>query len=229
MARTRRSCSSPCGEQPAPVRLRWSCCTKAGLCFQGSYDDLLQHAPAPNRIEAIYGGYQHASAVGEFIGFDRRPFRLSCLLPPEPHSLNTAPPPGSFSQLFTLVRRQNILIWRDKAQIWLHLALLLSFSHPGRHLRHQRVTASSEHEPDASRPTSWKSMAENPRLHAGIVSAAALVSGLSMFQVILARPHGSQQRRPRNRQGARRPGKGIARGTYRPGPTPPPRSSSSLA
>src|SRR5476649_2940218 len=82
------------------------------LCFQGSYDELLRTHNTES-IEAIYGGYQHASAVGDFVGFDEdRSAELPP--PPDPHSLNTAPPPGSLSQLFTLVRRQNILLWRDK-------------------------------------------------------------------------------------------------------------------
>jgi len=87
------------------------------LCFQGSYKELFR-AHETDSIEAIFGGYQHASAMGDFVGFDED--RSGELPPaPEPSVLNTAPPPGSLSQLFTLVRRQNTLIWRDKAQMWL--------------------------------------------------------------------------------------------------------------
>ncbi len=152
------------------------------LVFQGAYDDLLAHHQTDS-IEAIYGGYQHASAMGEFVGFDED--RSGELPPaPEPHSLNTAPPPGSLSQLFTLVRRQNILIWRDKAQIWLHLALLFSF--PGLvaifatnglpQVRSLSLEIS---------PNMLQTMKESFDYLKESFSAAALVSGLSMFQVIL--------------------------------------------
>jgi ABC-type multidrug transport system ATPase subunit len=152
------------------------------LCFQGPYEQLLQ-THGTDSIESIYGSYQHASSMGEFIGFDED--RSSELPPPpEPHSLNTAPPPGSFSQLFTLVRRQNILIWRDKAQIWLHLALLLSFpvlvaifaTNGLPQVRSMSLTIETN---------PLKSMAENLAYMQESFSAAALVSGLSMFQVIL--------------------------------------------
>ena len=152
------------------------------LVFQGAYDDLLTHHQTDS-IKAIYGGYQHASAMGEFVGFDED--RSGELPPaPEPHSLNTAPPPGSLSQLFTLVRRQNILIWRDKAQIWLHLVLLLSF--PG------LVAIFATNGLPQVRSMSLEiqtnvvqSLADALAYMKESFSAAALVSGLSMFQVIL--------------------------------------------
>ncbi len=39
------------------------------LCFQGPYDQLLA-THGSESIEAIYGGYQHASLEGSFVGFD---------------------------------------------------------------------------------------------------------------------------------------------------------------
>jgi ABC-type multidrug transport system ATPase subunit len=152
------------------------------LCFQGPYDELLR-SHNTDSIEAIYGGYQHASVTGQFIGFDEdRSGELP--VPPEPHSLNTAPPPGSFSQLFTLLRRQNVLLWRDKAQLWLHLILLVTF--PGLvaifatnglpAVRNMSLTIQSN---------MLKSMADTLAYVQDSFSAAALVSGLAMFQVIL--------------------------------------------
>src|SRR5262249_9539097 len=92
------------------------------LCHQGPYDDFLAHYQAES-IESIFGGYQQASWRGEFAGFDEN--RSHELPPaPAPHALNTAPPPSSLSQFLTLVRRQYVLIVRDRAQLWLHLALL---------------------------------------------------------------------------------------------------------
>ena len=152
------------------------------LCFQGSYDDLLRTHETES-IEAIYGSYQHASANGEFVGFDAdRSGELPP--PPSPHSLNTAPPPGSVSQLFTLLRRQNILLWRDKAQIWLHLALLLSFP--------ALVAIFATNGLPQVRSMSLnletnivQTLAETLAHVQESVSAATLVSGLAMFQVIL--------------------------------------------
>ena len=152
------------------------------LCFQGSYEELL-HRHGTDSIEAIYGGYQHASAVGEFVGFDEdRSGELPP--PPEPHSLNTAPPPGSVSQLLTLLRRQHILIWRDKAQMWLHLILLLTFP--------ALVAIFATNGLPQVRSMSLnletnivKSLADTLAYVNESFSAAALVSGLAMFQVIL--------------------------------------------
>ena len=152
------------------------------LCFQGPYDDLLS-THGTESIEAIYGGYQHASAIGEFVGFDQD--RSGELPPaPEPTSLNTAPPPGSLSQLFTLLHRQNILMWRDKAQIGLHLALLFSFPALvaifATNGLPQVQSLSLEIQTNVV-----KSMEETILNMKDSFSAAALVSGLSMFQVIL--------------------------------------------
>lgn len=95
------------------------------LCFQGPYDELLSSHHAES-IEPIFGSYREASATGNFTGFDGD--RSSELPPrPEPHALNTAPPPGRVSQFLTLVRRQYILLCRDRVQLWLHLALLITF------------------------------------------------------------------------------------------------------
>ena len=152
------------------------------LCFQGVYDQLLS-THGTESIEAIYGGYQHASSTGDFVGFDQdRSAELPA--PPDPHSLNTAPPPGSLSQLFTLLRRQNVLIWRDKAQLWLHLVLLISF--PA--LVAIFATNGLPQVPIMSlsiEPNIVKSLAEALSYTKDSFSAAALVSGLAMFQVIL--------------------------------------------
>jgi ABC transport system ATP-binding/permease protein len=152
------------------------------LCFQGTYDALLE-THGTESIEAIYGGYQHASATGEFVGFDEdRTGELPP--PPAPHSLNTAPPPGSFSQLFTLVKRQNVLLWRDKAQLWLHLILLLTF--PG--LVAIFATNGLPQVQSLSLNLQTNIVQSLTEMLANVensYTAASLVSGLAMFQVIL--------------------------------------------
>jgi hypothetical protein len=153
------------------------------LCFQGPYDELF-HTHQTDSIEAIYGGYQQASATGDFIGFDAD---RSGELParPEPSALNTAPPPGNLSQLFTLMRRQYILLFRDRAQLWLHLSLLITFpilvaifaTKGLPHLQAIKVT---------KLPTDIiQTMVNGLTDLKQTFSTALLVSGLSMFQVIL--------------------------------------------
>jgi ABC-type multidrug transport system ATPase subunit len=152
------------------------------LCFQGPFDALLSTHKTES-IEAIYGGYQHASATGDFVGFDED--RSGELPPaPAPRSLNTAPPPGSLSQLSTLVRRQFVLLARDKAQIWLHLALLVTFPllvaiFATKGLPQVRTLSLS------IEPNIIQTLAENLAYMKESFAAASLVSGLAMFQVIL--------------------------------------------
>lgn len=152
------------------------------LCFQGSYDQLL-HTHGTDSIEAIYGGYQHASATGDFVGFDED--RSGELPPtPEPRSLNTAPPPGSLSQLLTLVRRQFILLGRDKSQLWLHLALLVTF--PALVAIFATKGLPNVHNLSLSIETNIvQSLADDLTYLKESFAAASLVSGLAMFQVIL--------------------------------------------
>ena len=152
------------------------------LCFQGTYDELF-HTHQTESIETIYGGYQQASATGDFVGFDTD---RSWELPPrpEPHSLNTAPPPNSLSQLFVLVRRQNLLLWRDKAQMGLHLGLLLTF--PGLVAIFATNGLPQVRNMSLNLETNIvKSLADTLAYVQESFSAAALVSGLAMFQVIL--------------------------------------------
>jgi len=152
------------------------------LCFQGVYDELLRSHQSDS-IEAIYGGYQHASAIGEFVGFDAdRSGELPP--PPEPHSLNTAPPPASFSQLSTLVYRQFILLGREKSQIFLHLALLVTF--PALVAIFGYKGLPNVRQLSLSLDTNiLKTMADQLEYLKESFSAASLVSGLAMFQVIL--------------------------------------------
>jgi len=158
------------------------------LCFHGPYDELLR-THGTESVEAIFGGYQEASTTGTFVGFDAdRSAELPA--PPDTRSLNTAPPPGSISQLFTLIRRQYTLLCRDRTQLWLHLSLLITFpllvaifalnGLPKVHemampnlLQHQ-----SEIDLIRNRIQGLKDLNES-------LNTAMLVSGLAIFQVIL--------------------------------------------
>jgi ABC-type multidrug transport system ATPase subunit len=152
------------------------------LCFQGPFDELLA-AHEADSIEAIFSAYQEASTMGRFGGFDAD---LSGGLPPPPgpHALNTAPPPGPVSQLATLVRRQVILVGRDRVQLWLHLALLIIFPllvaiFATKGLPNVRSLSLSVN------TNIVQTLAEQLDYLRQSFGAAALVSGLTMFQVIL--------------------------------------------
>jgi ABC transport system ATP-binding/permease protein len=158
------------------------------LCFHGTYDELLQHH-GTSSIEAIFGGYHEASTAGTFAGFDAdRSAELPT--PPDPRSLNTAPPPGSLSQLLTLLRRQYVLLARDKGQLGLNLSLLITFpllvvifaltGLPQVHAMAATNLLQHRTELDIiqSGIAELKSMKDS-------FSTALLVSGLTMFQVIL--------------------------------------------
>ena len=152
------------------------------LCFQGPYDQLLE-SHGSESIEAIYGGYQHASLEGTFVGFDHdRSAELPA--PPDPRALNTAPPPGALSQLFTLLHRQNVIMWRDKITLWLHLVLLVTF--PGLVAIFDLNGPPQVRTMDLHLQTDVIKMFQDALGYAtDSVRAATLVSGLTMFQVIL--------------------------------------------
>jgi len=48
-------------------------------------------------------------------------------LPPEHHEIPTVEMPSMISQLFELLRRRITIFRRDKAQVWMHLAMLVGF------------------------------------------------------------------------------------------------------
>ncbi|MDR0532749.1 MAG: ABC transporter ATP-binding protein/permease [Verrucomicrobiales bacterium] len=107
---------------------------------------------------------------------------------PEPdvatQGLKTARPPGGLSQLPTLIQRQTQLFFRDKTQIWLHLALILTFpalvavfAYKGLPQVRQ-LTLSVE-------TNIVKTLAEQLMYLKESFHASSLVSGLTMIQVIL--------------------------------------------
>ena len=152
------------------------------LCFQGSYDELFR-THGTDSIEAIFGSYQHASAMGNFVGYDvDRSAELPA--PPEPSALNTARPPGSLNQLFTLIRRQFILLGRDRAQLWLHLALLVIFPMLVAIFATNGLPQVGNLDLNIETNIA-KTLAETLPYLKDSFAAASLVSGLTMFQVIL--------------------------------------------
>ena len=152
------------------------------LCFQGTFPAMLE-VHGSTTVEPIYAAYQEASALGTFTGFDHdRSGELPP--PPERRALNTAPPPGSFRQLSTLVRRQLVLLMRDKSQLVLQLILLVSFPALVAIFGYQGLKPVSQM--SLSIQTNMlQTLAEQNAHIPELFSAASLISGLTMFQVIL--------------------------------------------
>jgi ABC-type multidrug transport system ATPase subunit len=98
--------------------------------------------------------------------------------------LQTAPPPSGWGQFSTLLLRQARLFWRDRTQIYLHLALIVTFpvlvavfAMSGLpEVRQLTLTLDT----NIVRTLSDQLLYVKESFH-----AAALVSGLTMFQVIL--------------------------------------------
>jgi ABC-type multidrug transport system ATPase subunit len=152
------------------------------LCFQGTYPGMLEAHQSP-AIEPIYGAYQEASALGTFAGFDHD---RSAELPPapEPRALKSAPPPGSIPQLFTLLQRQTVLLLRDKAQLVLQFILLVTFPALVAIFGYKGLPQVQQLQLQLSTNV-IQTLADQLEHLRDSFSAASLVSGLSMFQVIL--------------------------------------------
>ena len=152
------------------------------LCYQGTYLGFLE-THQTSSIEAIYGVYQEASSAGTFSGFDEdRSAELPD--PPEPRALNTAPPPGSLRQLATLVRRQATLVLRDRAQLVLQFILLVSFPALVAIFGYKGLPQVQQLSLTLDTNIVRTITEQLDYLHQSF-SAASLLSGLSMFQVIL--------------------------------------------
>ncbi len=152
------------------------------LCFQGTYPGFLETHQSSS-VEAIYGAYQEATMAGTFGGFDHD--RSGDLPPaPEPRSLNSAPPPGSLRQLATLVRRQVVLLLRDKAQLILQFVLIVTFPGLVAIFGYKGLKQVPEMSLALDR-NMFHAMAEQVEHVRDSVPAASLVSALTMFQVIL--------------------------------------------
>ncbi len=92
------------------------------LAHHGSYESLLEKHGV-STITEVFALYQTGEAVVSEAGEG-----LSEDIPrAEPQPLKTARPPSGFWQFPTLLRRQARLFWRDKGQLWLHLALIVTF------------------------------------------------------------------------------------------------------
>jgi len=112
--------------------------------------------------------------------------------PPEPvaiqeiaeRGLKTAQPPGGFGQIAILLMRQTKLFFRERAQIWLHLALILTFPALVAVFAYQGLPQVRQLTLEVE-TNIVKNLAEQLLYLKESFTASSLVSGLTMFQVIL--------------------------------------------
>jgi len=146
---------------------------------------LVQMAPVDELLEA-HGVGSIADLFDIYQSYEihfppPHPIRVA---PPEPQPLKTAKPPGGMTQFPTLLRRQLELFWRDRGQIILHVVLILTFP------ALVAVFATSGL-PQVRQLTLQletnivTTLYEQLQYLKESFSAASLISGLAMFQVVL--------------------------------------------
>lgn len=148
------------------------------LLYQGSYAGLLESRAAAS-IEEVYRDAEQQAEFMEPAPAEELVWEL-----PSPQPLQTAKPPGAWEQWPALVSRQARLFWRDRGQVWLQLILLLTFpalvtvfaSSGLPQVRHLSLGLESN---------VLRTLTEQLSYLKESFHAASLISGLTMFQVIL--------------------------------------------
>ncbi len=150
------------------------------LLYQGSYTGLLESRAAAS-IEEVYRAAEEEGSHPDVTVVATEELGLELLLP---QSLQTARPPTGWQQLPALVARQARLLWRDRGQLWLQLVLLLTFP--------ALVTIFASSGLPQVRSLSLglesnvlRTLTEQLSYLKESFHAAGLISGLTMFQVIL--------------------------------------------
>lgn len=152
---------------------------KGRLIHYGDYQSLLD-AHNVTSVSELFGLYQTQD-------FDLSPFEnQAALLAPcaEVVAIKSLPPPGGLFQFPTLLARQARLFWRDKGQIILHIALILTFpflvavfaTSGLPQVRNQTLTLETN---------ILRTLQDQLFYLKESFQAASLISGLAMFQVIL--------------------------------------------
>ncbi len=153
---------------------------KGRLIHFGSRASLLESHSAES-IAELFGLYQAHDATA---GVPGDPVAIEASGEAPPPSIRSLPPPGAFAQFPTLLRRQARLFWRDRGQIVLHIALILTFPFL------VAVFATSGLPQVRSQTLSLetnilRTLQEQLFYLRESFQAASLISGLAMFQVIL--------------------------------------------
>ncbi len=155
---------------------------KGHLVYHGDSQSLLAHHGVAS-IEELFQSYQ----VGDRSALQQIETQYA-VVPgneiPVPQALQTAKPPGGFSQVGTLMVRQFTLLMRDKGQLWLQLMLLIIF--PA-----LVAVFATEGLPQVRNlslsieKNILRTLQEQLLYLRESFNAASLISGLTMFQVIL--------------------------------------------
>lgn len=139
--------------------------------------------PHPPMASPGFGNEENEGSGGkESITEAPQPLRYGWKPPHQP--LKTACPPTGFWQFPTLLRRQVRLFWRDKGQLWLHLALIITFPclvavfaiHGLPQVRNLTLSLESN---------ILRTLQEQLFYLKESFHAASVISGLAMFQVVL--------------------------------------------
>ena len=161
------------------------------LIQHGSYQELLDsHGVAS--ITELFGLYQMGRGGNDQCPMTNEQMKnaptghngLVDAGPMEPQPIKTAAPPSGVWQFPTLLRRQGRLFWRDRGQLWLHLALIITFPslvavfavHGLPQVRNLTLSLES----NVLRTLQEQLFYLKESFH-----AASVISGLAMFQVVL--------------------------------------------
>jgi ABC-type multidrug transport system ATPase subunit len=152
------------------------------LVFHGDYDSLLRMHEAES-VEALYAWHDQLDAEQIVLQDPVGSSPLSCA-PTTPQPIKTAKPPGPVSQFMTLVRRQAMLLVRDRGTLALQLILLITFpalvaifaTEGLPQVRHLNLELESN---------IVRTLQDNLEYMQESFKAASLISSLVMFQVIL--------------------------------------------
>jgi ABC-type multidrug transport system ATPase subunit len=152
---------------------------KGHLVYHGPYPSLLE-AHGADSVADLFGLYETGKyeVAPELAGTDEAPQPVTA------QPLRTKTPPSGFWQFPTLLRRQAVLFWRDRSQLWLHLALIVTFPalvavfalHGLPQVRNLNLSL----DPNVVRTLEDRLFYLKESFH-----AASLISGLAMFQVVL--------------------------------------------
>jgi ABC-type multidrug transport system ATPase subunit len=141
-------------------------------------------------LDELLATHEVASITDLFALCQNHPERLSPAVaapepgPPPPQPLKTAPPPSGLLQFPTVLARQVKLFARDRGQLWLHVGLILIFpalvavfaTHGLPQVRNQALGLERN---------ILHTLQDQLLFLKESFQAAALISGLAMFQVIL--------------------------------------------
>jgi ABC-type multidrug transport system ATPase subunit len=131
-------------------------------------------------IEELFGIYQTQEI--DYSGHDAA--EAVALPAPEPAAIRSQPPPSGWGQFLTLLKRQGQLFWRDRGQIWLQVALILTFPalvavfamHGLPQVRNQTLQLQTN---------ILATLQDQLLFMKESFKASSLISGLAMFQVVL--------------------------------------------